>query len=562
MFNSRKISAFAVACLAGSAGAYGLLAHGDAAGAQSPASAVSAPGGDACSSLVRFQTSQMVIASAQTQSAGGPIAGATIPGMTGPSGAGAIISGLPAFCRVTGSIHPVAGSDIHFEVWLPSAGWTGRLMGAGNGGLAGSISYIDLAADVKAGIVGAATDTGHSGSPQDSSWAKGHPERVRDYGWRAMHLTTLAAKTLSAGFYGHPVEHSYFASCSNGGRMALMEAARFPDDYDGILAGSPASSATKVIMTHIWVAQAQMAPGAAIRPDQIKLLQHEVLAQCDGLDGRVDGVVGDPRQCHFDAAKLACGVNGSAQCFTPPQLTALAKIYAGPRDRSGRQVAFGFTATGSEAGTPVPFFGWDGSIAKGGQKGAIQSSFPDVMLNLPPRPISDDAAFNFDRDPARVQASLAPETDPQPDLRRFFARGGKLVMWHGWADATIPPEYTLSFHQRILASSGPAARTQMRLFMVPGVQHCFGGPGPDDFGENGAPQASDTPDRHIGAAVIAWVEHNRAPQSLIGRLGLAGMTGRPDAGPEKQRLICAFPGKAVLTPGGDPDMASSYTCRS
>ncbi len=482
--------------------------------------------------------------------------------MTGQPTGGSTISGLPSFCRVIGSIHPEAGSDIRFEVWLPTESWSGRLMGAGNGGLAGSISYIDLASAVKAGQVGASTDTGHSGNPIDSSWAKGHFERVRDYGWRAMHLTTVTAKTLVQRFYGRAPDHAYFASCSNGGRMGLMEASRFPDDYDGILAGAPASAATKLIMSHIWVTQAQMSPGAAIRPDQVKLLQREVLSQCDGLDGRTDGLVADPRQCRFDAAKLACGTNSSPQCFPPPQLAALKKIHDGPKDRAGRQIAFGFPATGSESGVPVSFFGWEGSLAKGGGKGPVQSAFPGVMLNLPPQPIASDEAFDFNKDPARVAATLSPDVDPQPDLRRFFAHGGKLVMWHGWADATIPPQYSLSFHQRILNSSGPRAKTQMRLFMAPGVQHCFGGPGPDMFGQIGAPPTSDTPDRNVATALIDWVEKGRTPQSLVGRLGIAGMTGMPATGPEKQRLICAYPAKAVLSPDGDPDKASSYQCKA
>jgi len=480
--------------------------------------------------------------------------------MTGQPDGGPTLSGLPGFCRVIGSIHPEPGSDIRFEVWLPTEGWTGRLMGAGNGGLAGSISYSDLASAVRVGQVGASTDTGHSGNPLDSSWAKGHPERVRDYGWRGIHLTTVIAKQLAQHFYGHAPDRSYFVGCSNGGRMGLMEASRFPDDYDGILAGAPASSATRLIMTLIWVAQAQMATGAAIRPEQVKLLQSEVLAQCDALDGRTDGLVTDPRQCAFDAMKLACGTNSSPQCFTPPQLHALKKIHDGPIDHAGRQIVFGFSATGSEGGVPAPFFGWDGSIAKGAQKGPIQSAFPDVLMNLPPQPIARDEEFDFNRDPAQVKATLSPEIDPQPNLQRFFARGGKLIMWHGWADATIPPQYSLSFHQQILASSGPKAKTQMRLFMVPGVQHCFGGPGPDLFGQIGAPPMDDTPDRNIATALVDWVEMGRTPQTLVGRLGIAGMTGMPATGPEKQRLICAYPATAVLSPGGDPDMASSYQC--
>ena len=551
-----------VALLSGTAAVLSFLGLSSLAYAEEPTPPVGTQvvANDNCANLAQLKLEQVVIQSAATQAALAPVVGANLPNMTGTPNSGPPIKDLPAFCRVTGSIHPEAGSDIRFEVWLPSDGWTGRLMGVGNGGLAGSFSYIDLGSAVKEGFVGAATDTGHSGTPADSSWAKGHPARVSDYGWRAMHLTTVTAKTLTQHFYGRAADHSYFASCSNGGRMGLMEASRFPDDYDGILAGAPASTATNVIMTHIWLAQTQMPPGAAIRPEQVKLLQGEVLAQCDNLDRRTDGLVDDPRQCKFDTAKLACGTNSSAQCFTPPQLEALKKIYEGPKDKQGRQVAFGFPATGAETGIPVQFFGWEGAIAKGRPNVPIQSAFPDAFVNLPPQPIASDAAFDFNKDPKLVKAALASELDPQPNLRNFFARGGKLIIWHGWADATLPPQYTLSFHQRILESSGKKAKDQMRLFMVPGVQHCFGGPGPATFGQIGTPPASDTPDRNITTALIHWVENDRTPQTLIGRLGMA-LPGMPTSGPEKQRLICAYPAKAVLKNDADPDQASSYDCR-
>jgi hypothetical protein len=564
MTRNRKSFALTALLATGSTAFYGPLARSDAALAQSTTAAPysTAVAGDDCSKLAGTQIDQVVITSARTQAAMAPVEGAGMPSMTGQPGKGANIAGLPEFCRVVGAIHPEAGSDIRFEVWLPTKDWTGRMMGAGNGGLAGTISYLDLASAVRVGQVGAATDTGHSGTPIDSDWAKGHPERVRDYGWRAMHLTTTTAKTLVRRFYGRGPDRAYLLSCSNGGRMGLMEASRFPEDYDGILAGAPASAATGLIMSHIWLAQTQMAPGSAIRPDQVKLLQREVLAQCDGIDGHSDSVVDDPRQCRFDAAKLACGANASPQCFAPPQLEALREIHEGPRDKAGRSVGYGFPATGSEVGAPVPFFGWDGSVAKGGGKGPIQSAFPGVMLTLPLQPIASDADFDFDKDPARVKRLLAPEIDPQPDLKRFYARGGKLIMWHGWADATIPPQISLDFYRRMLASSGSKAKAQSRLFMVPGVQHCFGGPGPDQFGQNGAPPQDDTPDRNIATALADWVEKGRVPQTLTGRLGFSGMMGGPAKGPEKERLICAYPAKAVLGAGGDPDKASSYMCKA
>src|SRR6185437_4014286 len=196
------------------------------------------------------------ILSATDQRAGSPVEGARMPGMTGNPGEGALVAGLPAFCRVVGRIHPEPGSDIHFEVWMPSAGWDGRFNGVGTGGFAGSIDYLTLGLALKSGQASASTDTGHSGNASESAWAKDHPERVRDYGWRAVHLTTAAAKQLVTRFYGRSPDHSYFIGCSNGGRQGLMEASRFPRDYDGILAGAPAAVWTDLAMSMINVVQA------------------------------------------------------------------------------------------------------------------------------------------------------------------------------------------------------------------------------------------------------------------------------------------------------------------
>lgn len=332
-----------------------LLGHSSASAAQvsAPAPGSEAPANDRCATLAGLKLDQVMIESAVTQPASAPVAGANLPGMDGSPGAGAAVAGLPAFCRVIGRIHPEPGSDIRFEVWMPSEGWDGRLNGGNNGGFAGSISYMDLASAVKAGQAGASTDTGHSGNGMESAWAEGHPERVRDYGWRGIHLTTVTAKKLLASFYGRGPDRSYFVGCSNGGRQALMEASRFPEDFDGIIAGAPAAVFTDLAMAMTNTLQAQLPPGAALRPEQARLLQSQVIEQCDAIDKQVDGLVADPLKCKVDVSKLACGVNRSPQCFTPPQLEALKRIHAGPRDASGRQVASGYPASGAEHGDPL-----------------------------------------------------------------------------------------------------------------------------------------------------------------------------------------------------------------
>jgi hypothetical protein len=516
-----------------------------------------------CSKLSTLKIENVEILSAKMQPADSPVDGAHLPSMSGNPDEGALVAKLPAFCRVAGQIEPEAGSNIRFEVWMPSAGWDKRLYGVGTGGFAGSIDYMTLGSAVKAGEAALSTDTGHRGNAQDSIWAKGHPERVRDYGWRAIHLTTVAAKQLVATFYDQAAAHAYFIGCSNGGRQGAMEASRFPDDYDGILSGAPAAVWTDLALSMINPVQAQLKPGAAIRSEQVHLLQDEVLKQCDALDGQVDGQVEDPRQCKVDVSKLACGVSDSKQCFTEPQVNALKQIYAGPRDASGLQLTGGYLPSGSEVGTPWPPLGWEGYLVAGanGRPGG-EVLISGLLKDLVQKPFATPATFDFNTDPKRLRSVLASDLDAQPNMQHFFNHGGKLLLWHGWADAAIPPEATLKFHDAILKSSGPSAKDSVRLFMIPDVQHCFGGTGPDMFGQLSAPQSDDTPDRNMVRALQKWVEEGRPIDTIVGRRGVGGFMGIPVPPSERQRLLCAYPGKPVLQSGGNPDLASSYSCQA
>jgi Tannase and feruloyl esterase len=515
-----------------------------------------------CVHLAAIKMSDVTIQSAGIQAANEAVTGANLPSMTGTPGGGAPVKGLPSFCRVTGSMHPSADSDIRFEVWMPEAGWDGRFNGANSGGLAGYINYNDLAAGIRAGQATAGSDVGHEASPGDGAWAKGHPQKVRDYGWRGVHLTAVVGKKLVAALYGRGPDHSYFIGCSNGGRQALVEASRFPEDYDGIVAGAPAASLIDVAASMVNVIQAQMPAGAAIRPDQAQLLQSEVVKQCDALDGQSDGLIADPRQCKLDTSKLACSATDSKQCFTSTQIKALEQIYAGVHDKSGRRVAFGYPPGGAEVGNPVAQFGWDGNILAKFQSVSGGTTLSEAILTDLAQPaIATDASFDFDRDPARLKAALGAELDAQPNLTRFFARGGKLIIWHGWADPILPPEPTVAFYEAVLQHSGAKARDGMRLFMVPGVQHCVGGTGPDAIGQIGAPLPGEKPEQSLGAAVQSWVETSRAPDSLVGRRGMIMMAMHPDA-PQRQRLICAYPSRAILRTDADPDKADSYTCQA
>jgi feruloyl esterase len=514
------------------------------------------PSGDSkCAALKRVALADTLIVSASVQPAQLPVTGAVASDDSGRPGS---VSGLPAFCRVVGRIHPEPGSDIRFEVWLPTEDWDGRYMGVGNGGFAGSINYKGMAAAISVGQASASTDTGHVGS-NDAAWARGNPAKVRDYGWRAMHLTAVNAKGLINAYYGRPADKSYFQSCSNGGRQGLMEASRFPEDYDGILAGSPAAQMTNLIMAVLWNEHVQRPAGAAIRPEQIQHLQDEVLTQCDSLDGQSDRLVDDPRNCRVNVAKLSCDASNSPQCFSGEQVDALRQIYEGPPKLNGQTVALAFPPSGAEVGRPVSFLGWERWIAGGGEEPLVSAIYPRGLLeDMVTPPITPVEAFNWKTDPPKLIAALGDVLDVQPDMKEYFARGGKLIMYHGWADAAIPPQQTIEFYNAILEQSGRESANSVRLFMIPGMQHCYGGTGAELFGQMSAPSQSARPENNISMALQYWVERGQAPVSVVGTKGFPLETlVAPD---EQQRLHCAFPMQAVLTPGTDPDKATNYTC--
>jgi hypothetical protein len=513
----------------------------------------------ACTALGGQRLDRVEIVSAGLQLANAPVPGAVLPDYFG-TGRPQPIAGLPAFCRVIARARPAPGSDIKFEVWLPTAGWNGRFFGTGNGGFAGPLEYMGMGMAIRHGFATASTDTGHEGNGQESGWARGNPQKIRDYGWRSVHLMTLNAKLLVAAYYGRAANKAYFSSCSNGGRQALMEASRFPEDYDGIVAGAPAVPFTKLIMSMIWTQQQQAAPGAALRPDQAQLLQDETLRQCDAVDGQGDGLIDDPRMCRIDLSRLGCTASSSPQCLAPAQLTALERIQAGPRNSRGRTVAFPYLLSGAEVGKPVPQLGWEGWLMTGGAQPPAHSLFPTGILgDFVARPFAQPATFDWDRDPARLTATAGRDIDVQPDLRRYFARGGKLITWHGWADAAIPPQNAIEFHDTMLRRSGARAARQSRLFMIPGMQHCFGGTGAVSFGTMFAPAPDAAPEDNVLMAMQQWVEQGRVPESLIGRIN-SNPVSQPSPA-DKQRLHCAWPKRAVLTPGADRDLAASYTCQ-
>jgi Tannase and feruloyl esterase len=472
--------------------------------------------------------------------------------------ADALYRSLPAFCRVRVDSHPSSDSDIKIEVWLPLKGWNGKLQGRGNGGFAGEIDDFSLALALHEGYATAGTDTGHAASGVDARWALGHPEKVIDFGHRAIHEMTQDAKLVVKEFYGkHPLQHAYFASCSNGGRQALMEAQRYPGDYDGIIAGAPANYWTHLVTSAIWQLQATtLDPASYIPPAKLPAIAKAVNAACDAQDGTTDGILDDPRKCRFDPAAMLCKADDSNSCLTNPQVTALKRIYAGPTDASGAQIYPGLLP-GAEDGPG----GW-GLWITGPEPG--KSLMQMFGVGFFSQMVFEKADWNYrDANVAEIVkaadeklAKTLNATDP--NLSAFKAHGGKLILYHGWNDPAISAVNTINYYQSVVGAMGQDAFDSFaRVYMVPGMQHCDGGVGPDSFGENGPwPNVTD-PHQSLQVSIEQWVEKGTAPKEIVA----TKFSGPLRSGHEEMtRPLCVYPKVAKYESTGDLNSAASFVC--
>jgi len=462
---------------------------------------------------------------------------------------------LPDFCRVTAESHPSTDSQIKIEVWLPLNGWNGRFLGLGNGGFAGSIGYAGLARAVKRGYASGATDTGHS--TQGAEWALGHPEKVADYGYRGIHEMTLSAEAIVQAFYGRAPNHRYFSSCSNGGREALMEAQRFPEDYDGILAGAPANNWTHLLSGGLYAYRALYGdPASYIPASKIPALSAAVLAQCN--PGNAQGFLDDPRACHFDPAVLECKGEDTDKCLTAPQVTALNALYAGAHAANGTLVWPGYPP-GAEDGQGG-WADWITGSAPGKSIGAgfVKGFFADMVYSKPDLDVS-----KLDLDAALKDADAATGSimnSANPDLTGFRAHGGKLILYHGWNDPAISALGTVDYYNQVVATAGTQqAAGFVRLFMAPGMQHCGGGPGLASFGQGLTDDKlqPDDSDHSIYRALESWVEKGTGPERIIAAKVVN------EGGKSKvvlTRPLCAYPAAAKYTGSGDRSDAASYVC--
>ena len=498
-----------------------------------------------CESLADLKLPNTTITAAQSVAAGS---------FTPPAGPATPYAALPAFCRVTGVIKPTSDSDIRFEVWMPSAGWNGKFQGIGNGGFAGSISYAGLAGALARGYAAASTDTGHTGG--DAAWARGHPEKIIDYGHRAIHEMTVKAKLVLTAFFGDGPKRSYFSSCSNGGRQGLMEAQRYPNDYDGIIVGAPANDFTHILAGFAWNMQATLDdPAAYIPASKLKAIEAAALSACDGRDGVTDGVIDNPSQCRFDPSVLLCKGEESDNCLTEKQVAALKKIYSGPRNSKGEQVIPGFVP-GGESGQG----GWTNWITGAEPTRAAQFFFSTQAFGnlLFDNPAWDYKTFNLDRDGKAADEKLAPIINAtDSNLSAFRARGGKLILYHGWSDAALPPVNTINYYKSVVAKLGERnANTFITLFMVPGMQHCAGGPGPNSFGAT-VTNAQSEPNSDMSLALERWVEQGVAPSQII-----ASKRQGPDPKSPviRARPLCPYPKVARYKGTGSTDEAANFVC--
>ena len=487
-------------------------------------SMIQAAANGSCPALSSLAIPNVKITSAEAVEAGS----FTIPG-GGETGSA---RRLPAFCRVAATLTPTADSDINIEVWMPASGWNGKFQAVGNGAFSGSIAYPAMMTALLRGYATSSTDTGHTGN--NAKFAQGHPEKVIDFGWRAVHEMTTAAKQIVSAYYDAGPKFSYWNGCSAGGRQAMKEAQRFPADFDGIIAGAPGLDWTGRATQAVRVMKAlEQNESAQLTPAQTQLLHRAVVNACDALDGIKDGLIADPARCTFNPALLQCGDGqGTASCLTAAQVNTAQLIYS-PVANSKTKREIGGLARGSELGWTLT--GWTASARA---TGIDQYRF--LVFN---DPAWEAQRFNADTDVARAEDVDAGTINAlDPNLKPFIDRGGKLIQYHGWSDPQISPYNSTQYYARVVEAVGNEAevRKAYRLFMAPGMGHCSGGEGPNTFDMVGA--------------LEQWVEHGQAPDQIVASHSINGAVDRT-------RPLCAYPMVAVYKGTGSIDAAASFACQ-
>ncbi len=491
-----------------------LLAALTAAGVATPAQAQTRD----CAALARLRLPDVQITTAETIPGGTRWAFPASPFNLFAAGNAATDR---RFCRIAGVIE----REIRFELWLPED-WNGRFLGLGNAGYTGAINYPGMGRGLSLGFAAASTDTGHQTPTAffDDSWVAGHPDRVENFGHRAHHLLADRAKRIVRAYYGRPADYAYYDGCSSGGWQGLTEAQRYPADYDGIVAGAPANNFIRLQTRAFWLdSLARANPAGTLGPAEVGLLNHAVLAQCDPADGVRDGIISDPQGCGFDPGALLCHPGQSGSCLSHAQVERARLVY-GPRRTSGGLALYPGNAWGVSPIATLP---------------GVTLSEPMLTRMIPAAERRWTAlTFDPDRDvpplEARYGASLGAWN---PDLRPFAAHGGRLIVYHGWTDPLLSPWNSIAYWEAVNARMGARAVPGFyRLFMVPGMDHCRGGAGPDRF--------------DALAAVMAWREHGQAPDRMVAA----------SANGARSRPLCPWPQVARYSGTGSSDEAASFQC--
>jgi feruloyl esterase len=503
----------------------GAQAFANASSSLAKYSAADAPPSKSCEALSSFKSEGIVSISARVVAA---------------------TADTPQHCRVTGTITP----EVAFEINLPDK-WNQRFYMTGNGGLAGDAldtpTSPDRTSALNNGFVHARTNTGHDSRKEPSgTFVLNNPQKAIDYAYRAVHVTADLAKQVAKEYYAKPVTFAYWNSCSNGGRQGLLEAQRFPDDFNGIVANAPWVDQTGFMIGAMWNQKAVAESPLPVA--KVALLAEKVMAKCDQVDGLKDGLIDDPRKCSFDPARdvPACRAGSDApDCLTAAEAATIKKIYGGPVSNGksffpGYMVGSEQLVPGANGAANSP---WAGTIlpAQPNAKPADFNLAEGIMKYLvfePPKPDYDTMTFNYDKDPALVArwSKLADAKDA--DLSKFRKSGGKLIMTYGWADQILQPLMGVKYYESVVAKDKSAAEFA-RLFMVPGMTHCAGGIGPD---QNDAV-----------TAIIDWVEKGKAPDQLIAKKVTNGQTVRT-------RPLCPYPQVARYKGQGSIDDAANFSC--
>jgi feruloyl esterase len=436
-------------------------------------------------------------------------------------------------CRVEGTIE----GNIGFELWLPMNGrWNGRLLGAGVGGDAGVFNYNDMSRRLSEGFATVTTDSGHKVS--QARWMSDSKARI-DYEHRAVHLTTLAAKRIVASFYGKSADRSYFLGCSGGGRQALKEMQVYPADYDGVVAGAPGPYMPLISVRMMWFSLMQKRdPASALSDADWSLYELRANRDCDGNDGVTDGVVENPLACRFRIASLVCAPGRSDDCLSAAKVATLQAIVAPMPDERGRPMDKGLLpGVRTRPGPPSPL---------------LRAMWADAVYN---NPDWDENGFRRTADLAAVNAVMPQLRADSTRIAPFVAMGHKAIIYQGWQDPSVIAGPTIDYYTSLAAANGGEARLarSVRLFMVPGMYHCRGGPGIDQFGGSAQTAAPGEPSRDMLWSLIDWVEKARAPDRIEGARVQNDRT-------IFTRALCRFPEVARYDGTGDRDKAASFRC--